>query len=213
MSLSLRQKKLIKTKHSLAIAFANKLKTEKFDQISIKDICSQTDVSEASFFNYFPQKIDVIAYLFKVKIFKTYWTIKPLQKTLSFTQCIEKTFELFVDSIKHPFIFFEILSIIGMHKTQMTSFAISPQELQCIYPNCSHAEKIPVLTMHEFFEGMIRHAVENNQIPATVCKKTLAQFLMTILTGVPLSIPISEFSNLKEIYRQHLSLLWKIFQL
>ncbi len=213
MSLSLRQKKLIKTKHSLANAFAKKLKTQKFDQISIKDICAETDVSEASFFNYFPQKIDVIAFLFKAKIFKTYWTIEPLQKTLSFTQCIEKTFECFVDEIKHPFIFFEMLSIIGMHKTQMASFAISAEELQCIYPHCSNAEKIHMPTMHEFFEEMIEHAIEKKQIPATICKKTLAQFLMIILTGVPLSIPISEFTNLTETYRKHLSLLWRIFQL
>ncbi len=171
MCLSLRQKKLIKTKHALAIAFANKLKTEKFDQISIKDVCAQTDVSEASFFNYFPQKIDVIAYLFKAKIFKTYWTIKPLQETLPFTECVEKTFALFVGEIKHPFIFFEMLSIIGTHKEQMASFTISPEELQCIYPDCADAEKIRMLTMHDFFEEMIEQAIEKKQIPSTLCKK------------------------------------------
>ncbi len=213
MALSLRQKKIAKTKHSLAMAFVKKLKTEKFHSISIKDICEETDVSEASFFNYFPQKIDVLAYLLKAKIFKTYWTIRNLQKKLTLTECIEKTFELLTEEIKYPYIFSEIFSLIGPHKAQTASFAVTPDELQYIYPDCADAANSRMITMRGFFEELVAHAAAKKQIPEAVCQKTLVQFLMTILIGVPLSLPFSEFTNIAEIYRNHLSILWKLFQL
>jgi AcrR family transcriptional regulator len=211
MTLTLRQKKIAKTKHSLATAFVKKLRTDAFDRISIKDICEETDVSEATFYNYFPQKIDVIAYLLKAKIFKTYWTIKHQEKKLNFPQRIEKTFELFAEEIKHPNVFSEIFSLVGAHKAQMTQ-SISPEELQYLYPECIDAEKIPVIHLRDFFAELVAEADVQKELPKSVCKKTLVQFLMTILIGVPLSIPLSDFPNIAEIYRNHLSTLWKPFQ-
>lgn len=210
--LTLRQKKLIKTKHDLAQAFAKKLSSERFDEISIKDICQKMEVSEASFYNYFPQKIDVIAYLYKAKMFKTYAMVRPLLKTRTFKECIEKTFELITSEIKHPFIFFEILTLIGMHKKHVASFHITEKELACIFPDVI-CEKIPMVSLQEFFEELIEAGYKAQDIPEYISKKTLAQFLMTILTGVPLSTPHEEFSRLGEIYQTHLSLLWKIFHL
>ena len=211
MSISLRQKKMMKTKHALAMAFIEKLKEQKFDTISIKDICAQTDVSEATFFNYFPQKVDVIAYLLKAKIFKTVWTVRSLQKNMPFTRRVEKTFELFAEEIKHPYVFFEVFSMIAMNKAQIEAFSISCEELQYIYPDCTCEEKIRTISIHDFFEELIDDA--RNEIPKTLCKHDFAQFLLTILTGVPLSIPVSEFPNITQIYHNHLSILWNIFQL
>ncbi|MFA6118619.1 MAG: hypothetical protein WC688_01745 [Parachlamydiales bacterium] len=213
MTLQLRQKKIYKTKLALAQVFIEKMKTEKFDAISIKDICAQAEICEATFFNYFPQKTDVIAYLLKVKLFKIYWTISNLQRNLHFTKIIEKVFELFANEIYHPYIFREVILIIGTIHKQINTIAISPEELQYIYPECPDIENVHITSLPEFFEGKIVLAIKQNLISKDICAKTLVQFLMTILKGVPLSIPNSEFNNIAEIYQKHLSLLWKIFQL
>jgi AcrR family transcriptional regulator len=213
MCLSLREKKLIKTKYALAIAFAQKLQTETFDSISIKDVCSQTDISEASFYNYFPQKIDVLSFLLKVKIFKIFYTIKPLQQHLPFKKCIEKTFSLLVDEIKHPFIFFEVLSLVGKHKCQMASFPLSLEELQCLYPECEDVSNIRLVPLKEFFEELIEYAMQKKEMAETTDKQALSQFLISLFIGVPLALSIDEFPQLIEIYRKHLSLVWQIFQL
>lgn len=211
MDISLRQKKLYKTKLALALSFVEKMKTEKFEAISIKDICNQMDICEATFFNYFPQKIDVISYLFKLKLFKIYWIINS-QKDLSFTKSIEKIFELFAKEIKDPYLFFEVIAIFKNSDIKPESINISHEELQYIYPECGNVEKISIISLKDFFEEKLSNARRENLIP-NIYEKTLVQFLLTILKGVPLSTPISQFDEIAEIYQKHLSILWKIFQL
>jgi hypothetical protein len=213
MTITLRHKKIYQTRLALAELFIEKLEEEKFESISIKDICEQTEVSEATFYNYFPQKIDVIAYWFKVKLYKILWTINNLHKNLSFTQSIEKTFELFAKEIKHPYLFYEVISIFGTSRIKINNFSLSEEELKYIYPEYKQDKKIPLINLSDFFTEKIDLQFKDGKIPQNVCKKTLCQFLLTILKGVPLSTPISEFNKIAEIYQKHLSLLWKILQL
>lgn len=212
MNLSLRQKKYYKTRLALAQLFLEKLKIENFNDISIKEICSEVEISEATFFNYFPQKTDIIMYLFKVKFFKIFWIINDLEKSLSFTGSIEKIFELFAHEIKHPYIFEVIISIFRTSEIKMDSINISEREWKYIYPSCTGAEKIVLPTIYEYLEGKISKGIKDGEIPEDICKKTLLQFLITILKGVPLSTPIAEFKNIAKIYKKHLSLLWRILQ-
>lgn len=213
MTLALRQKKFFDTRLLLAKAFAEKLKTEKFDSISIKDICFKNDISEATFFNYFPQKIDVVAYWLKIKLFKLFWFIINFQKNSTFTNSIEKTFELFAGEIKHPYIFNEVISLFKLNNIQIKSIEISSEELRYIHPECPDLDKINFSSLYDFFEALIDNKINENLLSKNVSKKTLVQFLITILMGVPLSTPLSEYNNIAEIYQKHLSLLWKIFQL
>ncbi|NLE65671.1 MAG: TetR/AcrR family transcriptional regulator, partial [Elusimicrobia bacterium] len=59
---SLREKKFVKTKVSLMQEFMKRLKSTRFSEISIKEVCETVEVSESTFYNYFPQKVDVVCY-------------------------------------------------------------------------------------------------------------------------------------------------------
>ena len=50
---SLRERKYAKTKISLANAFMERLKTKRFSDIAIKEVCENVEVSEGTFYNYF----------------------------------------------------------------------------------------------------------------------------------------------------------------
>ncbi|MFA5250193.1 MAG: hypothetical protein WC371_02140 [Parachlamydiales bacterium] len=213
MTIALRKKKFFKTRLSLANAFVEKLKTKKFDAISIKDICSATEVSEATFFNYFPQKLDIILYLLKIKLFKTFWNIYNFPQDLSATGRIEKTFELFANEITHPYIFFEIIFILGTQNLRMNSVAISKDEFKYIYPECQKAGEIRLKTLRRYFAETIQKGIQKNEFSKNISKPKLVRFLMTILKGVPLSTPLSEFNRIAALYQEHLSILWKVFQI
>jgi hypothetical protein len=55
--IALREKKFAKTKIDLLNTFYEKLKTEKLEDISVKDLCMETNISYKTFFNYFSKKI------------------------------------------------------------------------------------------------------------------------------------------------------------
>lgn len=212
MTLSLRQIKYFRTRVVLAQIFVEKLKMEKFEEISIKDICAEAEISEATFFNYFPQKIDVIAYWLKGKLFKIFWTLNNLQKNMSFVSLIEKAFELFAGEIKHPYVFHEVISIFGPRNLQLDLINISLEEFKFIHPDCANIDKIPSFSLRQFFEEKISLAKKDNLISKEIDEKVLVQFLLTILKGVPLSTPANEFAHIARVYQKHLTLLWKIIQ-
>lgn len=59
--LSLREKKYAKTKLALLDAATERIGEKTFDAISVKELCEQAEVSEATFFNYFPKKQDLLS--------------------------------------------------------------------------------------------------------------------------------------------------------
>ena len=60
---SLREKKFARTRLALAQATTNHLEAAAFETLSVKALCERVQISEATFFNYFPRKDDLIVYL------------------------------------------------------------------------------------------------------------------------------------------------------
>ncbi len=59
---SLREIKHARTKIALMKAFIEHLRHSSFEDISVKDACKRAEISEGTFFNYFPGKIDYLLY-------------------------------------------------------------------------------------------------------------------------------------------------------
>ncbi|MGD8619988.1 MAG: TetR/AcrR family transcriptional regulator, partial [Gammaproteobacteria bacterium] len=60
---TLREKKFARTRLALAQATTNHLEAAAFETLSVKALCERVQISEATFFNYFPRKDDLIVYL------------------------------------------------------------------------------------------------------------------------------------------------------
>ena len=67
---SLRERKHARTKIAIMNAFIERLEKTRFDDISIRQICKSVEVSEGTFFNYFPEKIDIINYYMNLMFLK-----------------------------------------------------------------------------------------------------------------------------------------------
>src|SRR5687767_9779494 len=70
--ISLRERKFAKTKLALLQAALNRLKTKRLSEITVKELCEEVQVSEATFFNYFPKKDDLLHYFIQI------WTLEVL---------------------------------------------------------------------------------------------------------------------------------------
>ena len=67
----LRERKHAQTKVDLGKAFFNELCKTGFYNVSIKKVCQIANVSEGTFFNYFPQKVDILCYALRMSALQT----------------------------------------------------------------------------------------------------------------------------------------------
>src|SRR5215210_4290457 len=71
-AISLRERKFAKTKLALLRAAVTRLEQKRLSEITVKELCEHVQVSEATFFNYFPRKDDLLHYFTRI------WTLEVL---------------------------------------------------------------------------------------------------------------------------------------
>jgi len=70
---SLRERKFAKTRLALANAASTHLETGPLETLSVKALCERVQISEATFFNYFPRKEDLVVYLDRLWTLELNW--------------------------------------------------------------------------------------------------------------------------------------------
>ena len=70
---SLRQRKFAKTRLALAEAVTHHLEAAPFETLSVKALTERVQISEATFFNYFPKKEDLSVYLERLWTLELNW--------------------------------------------------------------------------------------------------------------------------------------------
>jgi hypothetical protein len=212
METTLRQKKFVRIKKSLTEAFIERLKTINFDRISIKDICNQVEVSEATFYNYFPQKIDVILYFAATQVLKVSWIIFYKKQKLDPIKKMNFLFDYFAKKMKDRYLFFEFISVLSGQKTPMQSLEISSFEKKILYPECEGIENVVLNPIKKIMKIIIQEAQEKKMIINSIKAEELSLVFHSALIGMPLSLESFDFKNLLKNYNLYLSMIWDRFK-
>lgn len=206
---TLREKKYAKTKIILANAFMERLKKNRFNDISIKEICESVEVSEATFFNYFPQKVDVVFYFKQLFSLKLAYEIKKKSVQMGPQGLIEFTFDCVADEVGQPYLFYEIISLFTAEGKRPKEMELTSAEKFYANPDCEGIENFPVQSLEEQFLLLVEEAKRKGEIKNDIKPEDVSLTLLAILIGIPLAIDIDNFGKIKEYYRSQLSLLWK----
>lgn len=205
----LRERKHAKTKVALTMAFVERLKSARLDDISIKEVCDSVDVSEATFFNYFPAKIDLIYYFRQLMDLKIIWETQRRAKKGSPLHCIDVMFDVLVQQIKHPYLLYELISIFVGHKVKPKLIDISRSERFFAFPNCKGIEEIPIMLLDDFLYENLVDATKQGELPKGVDLNDVFIFLLTIFRGVPLAVTHEDFNTIGSHFKKQLPFLWK----
>ena len=207
---SLREKKHAKTKIVLARAFLERLKSTRFADISIKEVCNAVEVSDGTFYNYFSNKIELVRYFQQLNLLKVAWEIQKKEQQLEPLEMIEYAFDLMAVEISQPFLFYEIVSLFTAERIKYREGqALTGVEKYFAFPECTDIEKIEVVTIENLFSKMIAKAQKKGTISKEIKMNVILINLMTILIGMPLMIGIEDFDKINRLYRGQLALLWK----
>ena len=211
---TLREKKYAKTKIALTRVFMERLKSTKFSDISIKNVCADIEVSEGTFYNYFPSKADLANYFKILTLFRIAWEIKNKEQKLKPLKLIEYVFDLILKDIAQPFLFYEIISIFTAERVEPNkALILTEAEKKYAFSGCVGIEKISVVTLGDLFFQIIRKGQREGVFSKNMKIDDVVLALMTIVVGVPLVIEMKDFNKLRKFYRSQLSLLWKAIEI
>jgi AcrR family transcriptional regulator len=207
---SLREKKYAKTKIALAKAFLERLKSTRFADISIKEVCNAVEVSEGTFYNYFSNKIELARYFERLTLLKVAWELQKKEQQLEPLEMIEYAFDLMAIEINQPFLFYEMVSLFTAERVKLKEGqALTGAEKYFAFPECNDIEKVKVVTIENLFSEVIAKAQKKGTISKKIRTDDILTNLMAILIGVPLAIEIEDFDKINRLYRSQLALLWK----
>ncbi len=207
---SLREKKHAKTKIALAKAFLERLKSTRFSDISIKEVCNAVEVSEGTFYNYFSNKIELARYFERLTLLKVAWEVQKKEQQLKPLEMIEYAFDLMAIEISQPFLFYEMVSLFTTERIKLKEGqALTEAEKYFAFPKCNDIEKVEVVTIENLFSELVNKAQKKGTISKKLKANDILINLMAILIGVPLAIEIEDFDKINRLYRSQLALLWK----
>lgn len=206
---SLREKKIAKTKIALMNEFIKRLEDTRFNDISIKDVCDSVEVSEATFYNYFPKKVDLVQYFKELITLKTIWEVEKKGSQMAPVEKIDLFFSIQADNMPSPNAFFELVSIFTGEKMKNNRMQLLASDKYYSFPDYDGIDDMESMLFEEFFSVCIKAAVKSGAFDLKIKTTDIVFGLMSIFVGVPLSIDEKDFVNLKAHYKQQLSIFWK----
>ena len=205
----LREKKFARTRLALAAALAAALNDQPLADISVKALCHEAEVSEATFFNYFPSKPDLMTYLAHLWLLELGWHTQAARGRNRGLAVIGELFaHTAVTCARKPGVFRELLAWIARGGSLDPALVISDIEKQLAFPDLQDIDQTPLQGIDSWLVSELEAAIAAGELPANVLVPTLLASLLTILFGVPLALLGSDPARVGGMYRQQLALLW-----
>jgi len=206
---SLREKKYARTKIAIMNAFMERLKKSRFDDISVKKVCVDAEVAEGTFFNYFPEKIDVIGYYLSLATVKIVWKARRETPAGRYLPLIDMVFSQLSGEVYNNNLMYQIISVLLAQDERPRKITISALEKELAFPDCPGIEETSPVLFEEWFKECIILAQKNGELPAAVNADDLVISLMTIMCGTLLAIRFRDSDSRGGHYKRQLQALWR----
>jgi AcrR family transcriptional regulator len=205
---SLRQRKYAATKLALLNAALDKLKEKAWDKIAVRELCEIVQVSEATFFNYFPSKTDLLVYFVQLWTIEEGWYVQRALEGGSALAAVEALFEFNVQRhAENPEVMAEIIAWQARQKGELPLSEVTAVERITAFPNREGIEGLPVESLGSILPELIARAVEQGELPEETDIQTVATALAAIFFGIPIVQRSMEEISLTVMYRRQLDFI------
>ncbi len=79
--LPLRERKRARTRLALLDALLSRIGTRRIEQIPVKELCAEVEISEVTFFKHFPAKADLLTYFIQLWTIEMAWHADQASRT------------------------------------------------------------------------------------------------------------------------------------
>ena len=207
--LSLRERKFARTRLSLAEAVTHHLEVAPFESLSVKTLCERVQISEATFFNYFPKKEDLIIYLDRLWTLELNWYGRQASEQQRGLSVIEALFRYTSIQIqKKPGLMGEIIAHEARARERAAGPDISYAERVLAFQDLDDIESLPDDSLESILRGSLQAAIDQGELPENTAVAAAMVALVSIFYGVPLALQHANPAAIGAMYRQQLALLW-----
>ncbi|MFV1972250.1 MAG: TetR family transcriptional regulator [Thiohalobacterales bacterium] len=206
---TLRERKFARTRLALAAAVTRHLESAPLDNLSVKALCDQVQISEATFFNYFPRKDDLVAYLDKLWSLELNWYGGQAAQQQHGLAVIEALFRYTSIQIqKKPGLMAEIIAYEARDREHAPRPEITLAERVMAFPDLEGIDASEQDRLETLFKAALQQAMKRGELPENTLMPAAMVGLVSIFYGVPLAIQHSNPASIGAMYRQQLELLW-----
>ncbi|RMG31451.1 MAG: TetR/AcrR family transcriptional regulator [Gammaproteobacteria bacterium] len=205
----LRARKFARTRLQLLQALVAELETRSFEEVAVRDLCTRAEVSEATFFNYFPRKSDLLAYLGRVWGLALNWHARQAAAARPGLEAIAAVFEEGARQARTwPGPLGELLAHLASRRARPEIPPLLPIEKRLAWPELDGIEAVPDQGVEVVLSQQLQRAVELGQLPRNTHIPTVMVSLVSLFHGVALALVHSNPAAIAGQYRQQLALLW-----
>ncbi len=206
---SLRATKHARTKLAIMRVFMERLKRDRFESISIIKVCKDAEVAQGTFFNYFPEKIDVLAYYLRLTMAKMIWAAERNSVAGRCLAKIETVFAQVSKEWENSNLSCQILSVLLGQTERPRWVEISAAEKRLAFPRCEGIEDTPDECFGEWLKKCVSSAIKNGEIPRGTDEADILISLTTIMFGTFLAVRFHGCGRREYHYKRQLHILWK----
>jgi len=206
---SLRARKFARTRLALAEAATRHLGSAPLDTLSVKALCDQVQISEATFFNYFSRKDDLVAYLDKLWSLELNWYGSQAAQQQHGLAVIEALFRYTAIQIqKKPGLMAEIIAFEARDREHAPRPEITRTERVLAFPDLEGIETSEQGSLEMSLKAALQQAMTQGELPENTLIPAAMVGLVSIFYGVPLAVQHTNPASIGAMYRQQLELLW-----
>ena len=204
----LKEKKYAKTRTNLILSFLKELESKSFEEIKIKDICHLADVSEPTFYNYFPEKEDLILHYIQIWSLQVSIFAQTKINSKAGYGLLHSLFRYTAnESKKNPRILQEIISFQAKTKRALQKEDLTIAERVLLFPNIVDIERLPANGIEGIIQNALSHAGKSGELPESTHWKSLALTIASIFFGVPI-IAFQLDEHLEKRWIESLNYVW-----
>ncbi len=194
------------TRLGLLEAMLRRLRRQTFEEISVKELCADVNVSEPTFFNHFSSKHDLLVFYVRL------WSVEmkhaiDMPAPTAF-ESLERLFSLTArEAETHPRIMQEIISYQVRFRVPAMAASPTEAELTLRFPSRAGAAGLAPCTIRSLIGSVIDRAFRDKELPRSTPRDTAVSVLAALFFGVPSLHADARLT--KEIYLSGLRLLWR----
>ncbi len=227
--LSLRERKCAQTKLGLLWAAVHRLKDKPLAEVTVKELCEEVQVSEATFFNYFRKKDDLLRYFIQIWTIQMTWHArKGGRRGLELIRAVfERTGQ---ELAKNPRPILEIIGHMALQPPNQCPLAQGSLDRQAddlgptcaalglpeptraerllAFPQLEGTEDIPVVGLDELFHDGLLEAARDQELPSEAAIIQGVDSLLVTFFGIPLCFGQTMPERIPAAYEQQLQLIF-----
>lgn len=206
----LRERKAARTRLKLVSALQLALENEAFDELAVKTLCDEVDISEATFFNYFPKKTDLLDYLGRLWTLELNWHALQAAAQQPGVPAIQVLFEQAARHVQQaPGTYGEYIALLARRRGKPAHAPLSYAERELGFPDYEGIHDIPEQGLDAVLAQQLQRAIDRGELPANTHLQAVLLALIDTFYGVILALRATNPGAISHAYKTQLALLWR----